>query len=70
MQDSSATTAYSAKAETPRWWLTGAPSQTSRRAPDSSEPATLARKPGSHNAGRPPAQGRQWPQLGMNTITT
>jgi len=50
--------------------LTATPSQCSRRAPDSSVPAPFATAPGSHSAGRPSAQGMQWPQLGMNTMTT
>ncbi len=30
----------------------------------------IGRCAGSHNAGRPCEQGWQWPQLGMNTMTT
>ena len=33
-------------------------------------PAPFAAAPGSQSAGRPSAQGMQWPQLGMNTMTT
>ena len=33
-------------------------------------PAPFATAPGSQSAGRPSAQGRQCPQLGMNTMTT
>ena len=40
------------------------------RRPESSVPAVLAVPPGSHSAGRPSAHGRQWPQLGTNTMTT
>jgi hypothetical protein len=63
------TVAYSAKAETPMWWLTGAPLRVSRRSPESSVPAPFAAAAGSHNAGRPPAQGVQCLQPGTNTST-
>ncbi len=33
-------------------------------------PAPFAAAPGSHKAGRPSEHGRQWPQLGTNTMTT
>ena len=49
------TTAYSANAEQPRWWLTRRRRRCSRRAPESSVPAPLAAAPGSHSAG--PALG-------------
>ena len=64
------TTACPANAETPTWWNIGWPWLLSRIAPPSSVPAPFAAAPGSHSAGRPSAQGTQWPQDGMNTITT
>src|SRR5262245_12981875 len=64
------TVAYSANADTPRWWLTGSPLRFSRFAPESSVPLVLAAAPGSQSAGRPSEQGSQWPQLGTNTMTT
>ena len=50
-------TAYSAKHETPTWWLTGSPLRRIRRSPESRVPATAAFAPGSHSAGRPSAHG-------------
>ncbi len=47
-----------------------APSFDRRRSPDSSVPAPLAAAAGSHKAGLPSMQGRQWPQLGTKTMTT
>ena len=57
-QDSRAATAWVAKAETPRRWLTGSAWNESRRSPESSVPAAFALAPGSHSAGRPPRTGR------------
>ena len=68
--DSRATTAWVAKAETPRRWLIGSARKESRRSPESSVPAALALAAGSQSAGRPAAQGPQRPQLGTNTSTT
>ncbi len=65
------TTAYSAKQDTPTWWLRTLPSARCRRRwPPSRVPAALAAAPGSHRAGRPSMQGTQWPQLGTKTRAT
>ena len=64
------TTAWVAKAEQPRWWRMGPEPSCSRICPPSSVPAPLAAPPGAQSAGRPSAQGRHPPQLGMNTMTT
>ncbi|AEH54355.1 hypothetical protein BCO26_2297 [Heyndrickxia coagulans 2-6] len=64
------TTAYSEKADTPRWCFTSSPFAWSRMPPPGKVPAVLDAAPVSHNAGRPSLHGRHSPQLGTNTHTT
>src|SRR5690606_31982232 len=68
--DARSTTAYSLKAETPRWWCTAVPLRRSRWAPRSSVPAPLAVAAGAHSAGVPALQCGHEPQAGTNTSTT
>ncbi len=63
------TTAYVAKPETPRWWLTGWPPRDSRLSPAISVPAPLAALPGSQGVSPFVAHAGQWPHLGRNVMT-
>ncbi|MCY1547264.1 hypothetical protein D9M68_833100 [compost metagenome] len=69
-QDRRDTTAYSAKQDTPVWWLMYSSPMCRRRSPPNRVPLVLAAAPGSHSAGRPSMQGLQQPQLGTNTMAT
>ena len=64
------TTAWVAKAETPRWCRTGSPSRRRREPPVRRSPAALLAEPGPHGIRPPVAQPAHAPQRGRNVITT
>ena len=70
MTDSCASTARSAKHETPRKWCTRSPRTDSRLVPSSRPPVETWRLADVHSAGRPDEQNAQWPHRGRHMSTT